>query len=299
MSWRAYNNETVRVRLTGLDTAGVGVTGVTWNLSIMRDADGFFWNGAAFQSGATSVTMTAYDAANRPGEYYYDFANANITTSVRATTANASVVDKLVVGDIVFQGTSPDPSGANTVTLTIQAPGGTAQAGASVTIKNAAETATIYAGVTDASGQVVVALNNGTYHVLVSKPGVATWSTTVVVVSGTTAQTIVGTLFAPTPPVDPTLCAVYIYPNLDAVTNGVRFYALPNQVVSSVAIDGTVVTATVNPGGASADYYSAELVRGASYRIESTRFTFIDTTFEVPNLSSVNLATILEGIRDI
>lgn len=93
------------IRISALNVAGVGVTGATILLSIRRTSDGQWWNGAAFQAGYTTVSMTEVDATNWPGEYQYDFnltGLAGTTYQMRATTATAGVANDPWAGE--FQG---------------------------------------------------------------------------------------------------------------------------------------------------------------------------------------------------
>lgn len=280
-----------------LDSGGAGVTGVTWTLAIKRVSDGYWWNGSAFQSGYATVTPTAVDATNYPGLYRYSLTQSNTEVVIRAVTASAATILKYVGGAVIWAAAAT-VSGANTVTLTIEAPGGTPQAGAYVTIKNSAETQTLWTGLTDALGQVVVSLDNGSYKVLCQKATVASWSTYSLTVSGTTAATITGSLFTVTPPSSPSLCAIFIYPTVDAVASAVSYQALSNQVVGGVFVDTTPVVASVVAD--TTDYYRAELVRGATYRVWSPgRFTMEDPTFTVPASPTANLADLVEGLREI
>lgn len=97
-----------------------------------------------------------------------------------------------------------------------------------------------------------------------------------------------------TPPSDASLCAVALYPSVDAVTNGLTFVALPNQSVGSRIVDTTPIVATVVQS--TTDYYVANLVRQAAYKIISTRFAFTDTDFTVPNSGTCDLSTVLEKL---
>lgn len=297
IEYRASNGETVPIEMWALDSNAAGITGVTWVLSIKRVSDGYWWNGSAFQSGYTTVTPTAVDATNYPGLYRYNITASNTEVVVYATTASTNVVMRYVGGSIIWAAAAT-VSGANTVTLTVEAPGGTPQAGVYTTIKNSAETQTLWTGLTDALGQVVVSLDNGSYKVLCQKASVATWSTYSLTVSGTTAATITGSLFVVTPPASPSLCAIVIYPTVDAVASAVSYQALSNQVVGGVFVDTTPIVASVVND--TIDYYRAELVRGATYRCWSPgRFTMEDPTFTVPNTGAANLADLVEGLREL
>lgn len=297
IEYRASNGETVPIDVWAYDTAGAGVTGVSWALTIKRVSDGYWWNGAAFQSGYATITPIAVDAANYPGLYRYNISASNTEVVIRCVTANATVALKNFGGSILWAAAAT-VSGANTVTLTVEAPGGTPQVGVYVTVKNSAETQTLWTGLTDALGQVALSLDDGTYKVLCSKATVASWSPYTLTVSGTTTVTITGSLVVVTPPASPSLCAVIIYPTVDAEAGAVAYVALANQVVGSVFVDTTAVVATVVAD--STDYYRAELVRGAIYRVWAPgHFTFEDSVFTVPDAATANLADLVDGLREI
>jgi hypothetical protein len=297
IEYRASNGETVPIDVWALDANGSGVPGVTWALTIKRVSDGFWWNGSAFQSGFATLTPTAVDATNYPGLYRYSMSSSDTEVAIRATTANASVPLKAMGGAIIWAAAAT-VSGANTVTLTVEAPASTPQVGVYVTVKNSAETQTLWTGLTDALGQVQLSLDNGSYKVLCQKASVAAWSTYSLTVSGTTSATIIGTLNVITPPGSPSLCAVLLYPTVDAQAGAVSFIALPNQVVASVFVDTTPVVASVVAD--TVDYYRAELVRNALYRVWAPgRFTMDDSIFTVPDLPNANLADLVEGLREV
>ena len=87
--------ETERIIVVALSATSTGVTGATITLTIKRDADGYFWNGTTFQSGATTVTMTETDATNLAGYYHYDFVpkTTDFRVTIKATTATAGVTN--------------------------------------------------------------------------------------------------------------------------------------------------------------------------------------------------------------
>lgn len=88
--------DTERVVILAVDVAGAPVTGATVTLTIRRDSDGFFWNGTAFQSSATTVPMAELDATNMAGVYSYDFRPgiSSFTCVLYATSATAAIVNE-------------------------------------------------------------------------------------------------------------------------------------------------------------------------------------------------------------
>jgi len=108
-SIRIQQNAIERIRITALNVSGTGVTGATVALSIRRDSDGYHWNGTSFQSGYTTLSMTALDATNHPGKYYYDFNTSGLSddtyllyaSTVTASVANAPWQGELKVGGYI------------------------------------------------------------------------------------------------------------------------------------------------------------------------------------------------------
>lgn len=104
---REQQNSTERIRLIALDSSNAGVTGATVLLSIRRDADGFYWSGAAFGAGFNTVAMTETDATNRAGEYHYDFNTSGLADAVysfRATSVTAAIINDPWEGEIKIGG---------------------------------------------------------------------------------------------------------------------------------------------------------------------------------------------------
>jgi hypothetical protein len=103
------------------------------------------------------------------------------------------------------------PAGANQVTITVEEADHTPIPDVSVLILNSGQSITLQSATTDASGQVVVALNDGTYKVRLSKAMVNFTTPETLVVSGATSEEFTGTLVSPTAP-STGLQTVYIVP---------------------------------------------------------------------------------------
>lgn len=78
------------------------ITGAAFTLKICRMDNGQFWNGSSFQAGVTTVNMSEVDAANRPGEYVYNFTppGNGYVCSLLAETSNANVAQKIHSGTL-------------------------------------------------------------------------------------------------------------------------------------------------------------------------------------------------------
>lgn len=95
------SGKTERITVFGTNGA-TKVTGSSWTLKIVRQDNGQYWNGSAFQAGVTTVAMTEASAANRPGEYFYDFTPPSLgyVCSILAETTDANVAQKLHTGTL-------------------------------------------------------------------------------------------------------------------------------------------------------------------------------------------------------
>jgi hypothetical protein len=65
--------ENVRLRLLLVDGAGAGITGATPTVAICRRSDGKFWDGSAWQSSVSNLSLIEQDPGALPGSYYLDF----------------------------------------------------------------------------------------------------------------------------------------------------------------------------------------------------------------------------------
>lgn len=76
-------NTTLRLKWTFVTGAGAGATGLTPVVRIKRQSDGFFLksDGTWVTPVAAEYTMTAVDATNLPGQYYFDWAVPNTDES--------------------------------------------------------------------------------------------------------------------------------------------------------------------------------------------------------------------------
>jgi hypothetical protein len=103
---RIQSSTADRIQVVALDVNRAGVTGATVLLSIKRKDTGYWWSGTGWQSAFVTVAMTALDATNRPGEYYYDFPAqvGAMVLSCRATSATAGVTNDPWWGELIVGG---------------------------------------------------------------------------------------------------------------------------------------------------------------------------------------------------
>ncbi len=87
------------------------------------------------------------------------------------------------------------------------------------------------------------------------------------------------------------LCTLTLNSTGTAVSEGVKYEALPDQIIDGDAVDCTPVVAT-----AAGKAYTASLVRKARYRILSKRFPFSQQVITIPDTATANLGDILFNI---
>lgn len=86
-------------------------------------------------------------------------------------------------------------------------------------------------------------------------------------------------------------CTTTLTTDKVAISGTVHFIPLSGQKVSSTLIDTTPITAT-----ASGKTYTAVLQQNVKYYVKAPRFN-IGQTFTTPASSTLDLATILTGLR--
>lgn len=129
--WQFQQNETVPIDVWALNSSNTGVTGAALVLTLKRVSDGWFWNGAAFQSGVITVNMTEVDASGFPGLYRYSFNSSGLaddTYTFKITTVTAAVVndpwaDEFRVGGYVDDIASSATIAAAVRTIVIESEG--------------------------------------------------------------------------------------------------------------------------------------------------------------------------------
>lgn len=87
-------------------------------------------------------------------------------------------------------------------------------------------------------------------------------------------------------------CTVTFTVNEMAKSEAVIFRPFPFQVIGGIALSTAPIYAT-----ASGTSYTAALVQGAIYVIESALYPFIISTFKVPAAGTANLIDLLQGVR--
>lgn len=85
-------------------------------------------------------------------------------------------------------------------------------------------------------------------------------------------------------------CTVTLNSNVTALPNKVTYEALPNQVIGGVSVSTSPIVATAN-----ANAYTATLLQGAWYMIESTDHRFNEPIFKVPASSTADLVDLIRN----
>jgi hypothetical protein len=119
-----------------------------------------------------------------------DVVQISVTATVNGISGKAVINDFIVEEDV----------GANTVTITVEEADHTPIPDVSVEIYNAAQTVKLKSGMTDVNGQLVVALNDGSYKIRLSKAMVNFTTPETLTVSGATAKTCTGVPVSVTAP---------------------------------------------------------------------------------------------------
>ena len=186
------------------------------------------------------------------------------------------------------------PTGARQITVQVYETGGTTPIpDVTVSIMDNGETVTIGRKVTDSNGQVVVALDDATYKVRLSKAGVVFTVPETVVVTVDATEILYGDTVVIAAPADPGACRVYDYLFLPGSSDK------PTTVVSKALIkklpydkDGKL-----HSGDEITGVYSAasgliywDIVRGATVLFEVD--DFIKITKAVPDLDTARLIDI-------
>lgn len=178
-----------------------------------------------------------------------------------AATING-VGGQAVVAEFVIE----EESGANVVTVTVQEADGTPIPDVSVAVFNAAETVKLKSGMTDQNGQLVVALNDGLYSMRLSKAMVNFTTPELLVVSGATSKTAIGSPVSPTAPAAG-LQTLVIYPadlGLE-YSSGAKISAKIQEYNSSV--DTAILTSQILVAEDKTTHFEMQIAKGARVRL--------------------------------
>jgi len=175
--------------------------------------------------------------------------------------------------------------------------------GVRVQVYNEALTTRVAQGYTDAGGQIVLNLDDGTYKVYLKKLGAYTFTTPeTLVVSGPGAVTYQGDAFTPPVPSSPETCMVYgwLTDQSGAPLAAEVTAELVEQKAFTDAGVQVVRRATTTTSRANDGYWELELTRSAQFTDGQKKYSFlVDEVamceFIVPDQASVNFATLTEN----
>lgn len=181
-------------------------------------------------------------------------------------------------------------SGSNVVTITVETTLSVPISGAQVDVYLSGNF--LFRAHTDVNGQVVLALDDGSYTVNLFASGYSFTVPAALIVSGTTSVTYQGTgLVSVSPPSAPNLCVVYgtlrdvSGKAHDAVC--VEVYGYAPQAVSGVQITNRITSTWTDANG----YFELELERGARILIKAVDANLDEAIKDVPDSPSQDLST--------
>ena len=228
---------------------------------------------------------------------HLDTGRYTITGTIPLTYTVGDVIDIMVaavVGGvngkaIVNEFLIEEASGANMVTITVEEADHTPIPDASVRILNNAETLTLLTGTTNVSGQLVVALNDGSYKIRLSKAMANFTVPETLTVSGATAKTCTGIVVSPTAP-SAGLQTLVIYPSDLGLTYQ------PTMVITAVIstinqkIDAAVLTNQITTATDEGDHFEMQLAKGAVVTVTAYNgmVKFIDKTVTITSDNTRN-----------
>lgn len=280
---------------------GVGRTGVT-----LADPD---LTVQAFQNGVRvadpvatlGLAIAEIDQGNAPGFYSVTATPSAIgDLAVHFAYAGGLVTEAFAHWDVFAHDLGDLATllaaytGASSVTITVEDALAAPIANVQVDIYAADDTTLVVSGlVTDALGEVVVALNDGNYKVHLSKSRVTFTTPEDLVVSGATADTYSGVVAAPGVPVSPSVCTVYgTLTNLAGValaSTGVRATVVSHPTIISTA---GVSVETEDTYTDADGYFELSILRGAVVNLEIDAVG-LRQQVTIPDAATVEFSTLL------
>lgn len=264
--------------------------------------------GTHTQAGQWVFALPAAATSGKAGDYIHYTFTDNLTEASATTvcgggehvvaaedpltTSDLSTIESNIRGadsddlkDISDQIDALTTSGAFQVTIHVQDDSAIAVPFAQISIYDEANTAFLTRGIADSNGDLVVALDAGTYKLRIFKGLYGFTVPETIIVTGTQTHTITGTAFvAPTPSASE-YCVVYgtirDVAGLPVVGAEVNAYAMTPQVVSGIQKGKPLATTVTDTVG----YFQIELVRNTSVALEIAKanLSFVKTVPDVAN----------------
>ena len=242
--------------------------------------------------GTDTVTLTEINSASRAGWYNVAY-TATIASGAdvvfHITHATYNILGWQLTYHVV-------DAGARVVTLTVtDADSGVPIPSVLVSVYNAALTVRVGRGETNASGQLVLHLDDGTYSLLLRKMGQYEFNNPVsLVVSGATALSITGSVFSPSASPSPETCIVYADEfDGEGEFAQVTVYAEMTSSKNFVETNGHLVKGRATTTSDAAGAWELALVRGVEYKFTIDKVLMGSHT--IPAQASIPFKTLVGG----
>lgn len=298
--YRHHTEDDVTVFLTLVDNAGNGVTGESPTVAIrrIREAkggaalDGFYYDGAGgFGAGPTFLAMTEFDATNYPGLYTYLFdqstvPNEHVYLVYFKNTGSPIGVD---VEEHVFANESEAGTGSRTIAVTVEDQNTDPVPNCRIDVFKSG--VFLFRVNTDVSGQVNLALDDGTYDLKLFALGYAFTVPETLTVTADDSVTISGTKSnIVSAPASPSGCMIYgtLRDAGGNIHDGVciEVYAATPQVANVVQRTRRIVSVFTDANG----YFEVELEQNTKVNVVVEEAD-IDAIKIVPATANQDLAT--------
>ncbi|MGR3310672.1 MAG: hypothetical protein ACUZ77_07840 [Candidatus Brocadiales bacterium] len=259
---------------TGLGTVGYQLKNANGTNNGSRITAGVVEVGNGYYQAAVSIPDghsggTLWDTGEGTPKYVYQNINPGMDEYTDAKTTSIDTTLTASHGAGSWQ-TGAGGTGTNTVTITLTETGGTPKIpGATVSIKDTPGTTLLATGTTDANGQVVFMLDDGTYSAYKEKLGSYSFTNPeTLTVSGNTAQSYIGAPISVSAPVSPNTCRMFIWARnpdgtlMTALNGNIRIVTLPYKYSGS-AYEGEEISFTKHADG----YWYVDVVYSATVEI--------------------------------
>lgn len=219
-------------------------------------------------------------------------ATAPSAADVAGAVWDEVIADHLTAGTTGSALNTASPSaGSSMVTITVETGASVPVPGVAVSIFDATNAALQITGTTDPSGQLVTALDDGSYRVRMVKAGYTFTIPEILTVDGTTAETFTASAWAPTAPSSPNMCVIFGYlafPDGSPIVGArVRIEARDPGAGGGYTLGGVSESTPSDDDG----YVEIEAVRGAKVSVYAPRAGIRADDLTVPNSASQDLAS--------
>jgi hypothetical protein len=295
-------------------TGDADPTGGTVDVAVRKwkqgdSEDGYYYTGAAWQAGATSVESTQGD-----GHAHTVVVDATRMASLAGFDISARTVEATAIGPTTWVHVSDDfssvsndtiapPAGAKTITITVEDQNTDPVVGVVADVYDASNTTFIKRVTdTDLDGIVAVTLDAATYSVRLSALRFTPDNDPeTLVVTVDAAVTYDGTIFVAPVAADADKCTVYGF-TTDAsgtVIDGVEisFLAAAPIGVDDQQLTTAKLTVTSGDGAWATGYFEIDLIRESEVRLLSTLARLNGIVITIPDAASSTLVALTEAAK--